>query len=162
MDHRPLPFSIPFLSDDQGCSAQSGLSMLRKFLKCLSTSALPGCRSIPLVMRSVLAWLSACSSPLLRHDRGSRPTVVLATKINGRVQSYLLLLCRRTLDGDTCRPHESGCPAPLLQVALVPQWYWFWPHVGPKASCSWQCCSRCSVVMMSALHGYISDSPTLY
>ena len=29
------------------------------------------------------------------------------------------------------------------------------------ASCSRQCCSRCSAVMMSALHGHISDSPTL-
>ena len=30
-----------------------------------------------------------------------------------------------------------------------------------KASCRRQCCSRCSKVMMSALHGHISDSPTL-
>ena len=29
------------------------------------------------------------------------------------------------------------------------------------ASCSRQCCSRCSAVMMSALHGHISDLPTL-
>ena len=29
------------------------------------------------------------------------------------------------------------------------------------ASCSRQCCSRCSAVMMSALHGHISDPPTL-
>ena len=29
------------------------------------------------------------------------------------------------------------------------------------ASCSGKCCGRCSAVMMSALHGHISDSPTL-
>ena len=35
-------------------------------------------------------------------------------------------------------------------------------HVSPLiASYSRQCCSRCSAVMMSALHGHISDSPTL-
>ena len=30
-----------------------------------------------------------------------------------------------------------------------------------KASCSRQCCSKCSAVMMSALRGHISDSPAL-
>ena len=30
-----------------------------------------------------------------------------------------------------------------------------------KRSCSWQCRSRCSAVMMSALHGTSQDSPTL-
>ena len=40
-----------------------------------------------------------------------------------------------TLDGDTCPPHESGCPPQLLQVAieLVPQWHRFWPHVPPQS-----------------------------
>ena len=30
-----------------------------------------------------------------------------------------------------------------------------------RASGSWQCCSRCSAVVMSVLHRHISDSPTL-
>ena len=74
----------------------------------------------------------------------------------------LLLLCR-TLDGDACRPHEGGCPPQLLQVAieLVPQKGWFQYLSCLIASCSGQCCSRRSAVMMSALHGHISDSPTL-
>ena len=55
----------------------------------------------------------------------------------GAVQSRLklrLLLCP-TLDGDACRPHQSGCPPQMLQVAikLDPQWYWFWPHVPPQS-----------------------------
>ena len=32
---------------------------------------------------------------------------------------------------------------------------------GLRASCSWQCCSRCSAVMTYTLHGHIADSPTL-
>ena len=30
-----------------------------------------------------------------------------------------------------------------------------------RVSCSWQCCSWCSAIMMSAFRGHISDSPTL-
>ena len=74
-----------------------------------------------------------------------------------------LLLLRRTLGGDACCPHEGGCPPQLLQVAieLVPQKRRFRHMSRLIASCSGQCCSRCSAVMMSALHGHISDSPAL-
>ena len=55
----------------------------------------------------------------------------------GAVQSRLklrLLLCP-TLDGDACRPHQSGCPPQMIQVAikLDPRCYWFWPHVPPQS-----------------------------
>ena len=30
-----------------------------------------------------------------------------------------------------------------------------------RVSCNWQCCSRCSAVIMSAMQGHISDSSTL-
>ena len=57
----PLPFStpLPFRRSMLWCS---GLSMLRKFLKPLSTSALPSCR--PEVISAVLVSLSAHSFPL--------------------------------------------------------------------------------------------------
>ena len=58
---RPLPFSTP-LSFRQSMLWCSGLSVLRKFLKPRSTSALPSCR--PDVISAVLASLSACSFPL--------------------------------------------------------------------------------------------------
>ena len=46
-----------------------------------------------------------------------------------------VLLLRPKLDRDACCPHGSGCPPQLLQDALelVPQWYWFWPHVPPQS-----------------------------
>ena len=52
---RPLPFSTP-LSSRQSMLRCFGLSMFRKFLKPLSTSALPSCR--PDVISAVLASLS--------------------------------------------------------------------------------------------------------
>ena len=58
---RPLPFSTP-LSFRRSVLWCSGLSVLRKFLKPLSTSALPSCR--PDVISAVLASLSARSFPL--------------------------------------------------------------------------------------------------
>ena len=58
---RPLPFSTP-LSFRRSMLWCSGLSVLRKFLKPLSTSALPSCR--PDVISAVLASLSARSFPL--------------------------------------------------------------------------------------------------
>ena len=58
---RPLPFSTP-LSFRRSMLWCSGLSVLRKFLKPLSTSALPSCR--PDVIPAVLASLSARSFPL--------------------------------------------------------------------------------------------------
>ena len=44
---------------------------------------------------------------------------------NGLMAPGGLFLWRSTLDGGACRPHESGCPPQLLQVAieLVPQCY---------------------------------------
>ena len=54
----PLPFSTP-LSFRRSMLWCSGLSMLRKFLKPRSTSALPSCR--PDVISAVLASLSARS-----------------------------------------------------------------------------------------------------
>ena len=58
---RPLPFSTP-LSFRRSMLWCSGLSMLRKFLKPLSTSTLPSCR--PDVISPVLASISARSFPL--------------------------------------------------------------------------------------------------
>ena len=58
---RPLPFSIP-LSFRRSVLWRPGLSMLRKFLKPLSISALPSCRSD--MISAVLASLSARSFPL--------------------------------------------------------------------------------------------------
>ena len=58
---RPLPFSTP-LSFRRSMLWCSGLSMLRKFLKPLSTSALPSCR--PDVISAVLVSLSARSFQL--------------------------------------------------------------------------------------------------
>ena len=58
---RPLPFFTP-LSFKQSMLWCSGLSVLRKFLKPLSTSALPSCG--PDVISAVLASLSARSFPL--------------------------------------------------------------------------------------------------
>ena len=74
----------------------------------------------------------------------------------------LLLHFCCTLDGEVCRPQKSGFPQ-LLQVAIELSLN----DIGSghmsclKASCSWQCCSRCPAVIISALHGHISDSPTL-
>ena len=56
-----LPFSTP-LSFGRSMLRCSGLSMFRKFLKPLSTSALPSCR--PDVMSVVLASLFSCPFPL--------------------------------------------------------------------------------------------------
>ena len=69
-----------------------------------------------------------------------------------------LLLRRRrhTLDGDAYRPHKSSCPPQLLQVAIYSLSL---SGIGTghmsrlRASCNWQCSSRCSAVMMFALHG---------
>ena len=58
---RPLPFSTP-LSFRRSMLWCSGLSVLRKFLKPRSTSALPSCR--PDVISAVLASLSVRSFPL--------------------------------------------------------------------------------------------------
>ena len=58
---RPLPFSTP-LSFRRSMLCCSGFSVLRKFLKPRSTSALPSCR--PDVISAVLASLSARSFPL--------------------------------------------------------------------------------------------------
>ena len=58
---RPLPFSTP-RSFRQSVLWCSGLSVLRKFLKPLNSSALPSCR--PDVISAVLASLSARSFPL--------------------------------------------------------------------------------------------------
>ena len=58
---RPLPFSTP-LSFRRSVLWFSDLSMFRKFLKPLSTSALPSCR--PGVISAVLACLPARSFPL--------------------------------------------------------------------------------------------------
>ena len=61
VEYWPLPFSTP-LSFRRSMLWCSGLSMFSKFLKPLSTSALPSCR--PDVISAVLASLSACSFPL--------------------------------------------------------------------------------------------------
>ena len=41
---------------------------------------------------------------------------ILTKNCEGNV--VILLLRRRTLDGDACCPHEGGCPPELLQVAI--------------------------------------------
>ena len=77
MECRPLPFSTRLSSGNQmpGCS---GLSMLRKFLKPRSTSALPSCRSD--VISAVLASLCARSFPLTRRAQDSRSTEVFVVE----------------------------------------------------------------------------------
>ena len=69
---RPLPFSTP-LSFRRSMLSCSGLSVLNKFLKPRSTSALPSCRSD--VISAVLASLSAS------HQN---------KKVRSRVSQYLL------------------------------------------------------------------------
>ena len=84
---RPLPFSTP-LSFRRSMLWCSGLSVLRKFLKPRSTSALPSCR--PDVISAVLASLSARSFPLTpacpgleTHDR-QHISSVCSTFLYGR------------------------------------------------------------------------------
>ena len=57
-----------------------------------------------------------------------------------RLSSLLLTGCHR------------ACPSVVLVLATC---------LDLRVSCNWQCCSRCSTVMMPALQGHISDSPTL-
>ena len=63
---RPLPFSTP-LSFRRSALCCSGLSVLRKFLKPLSTSALPSCR--PDVISAVLISLLPVPPPSLHYSR---------------------------------------------------------------------------------------------
>ena len=66
---QPLPFSTP-LSFRRSMLLCSGLSMFRKFIKPLGTSALPSCR--PDVISAVLFSLSACSFHLILAYTGQQ------------------------------------------------------------------------------------------
>ena len=115
------------------------------------------------------------NTPSIHHPQRWNVTTSMVGLKNGHIRKNLTQngepqrpswgthLLRCMLDGDACCPHEGGCPPQLLQVAieLVPVSVGS-GHVSRLiASCSGQCCSRCSAVMMSALHGPISDLPTL-
>ena len=103
-------------------------------------------------------WSCAKASALGAEYPGSNPGSPIDSLL-GESSQWLLL--HRTLDGDACRPHESDSPPQPLQAAIefVPQWYWFCHMSRLKASCSWQCCGRCSAITMSALHRHFADSP---